>query len=238
MERLASGSSTTPHCSAILCTHKWVTDWRILIFTPESDLSREAEREAAKPDEEVRKEWPPAWHIPSLHKSDFMALSHAALLQAQTAGIISVHYRHPHKSQALPGWEFMQEMGSFRILPLLYLSLLKRWMTALKRLFLVIISEGSVGIYTKIQTLSEELTKLMVEIFRNLKKFLWISGNTVSLFFLSHHQPLYLCSVRTRCSAHQRDSQSCDLFQGEPSSRWKERKKTPTRWEKVGNQKH
>lgn len=60
----------------------------------------------------------------------------------------------------------MQEITFLKILPLLYISLLKKRMTALKPPFLVINSEGSVGICTEIQTASEELTKLMVEIFR------------------------------------------------------------------------
>lgn len=56
-------------------------------------------------------------------------------------------------------------------------------------------------------------------------------GQGFSLFPLL--SPLYLCSVRTRCSAHQRDNQSCDPFQGELSSRWKEKqnKQEGKRWE-------
>lgn len=153
-------------------------------------LGKQRGKEAVEPDEEVRKEWPPAWHIPSLHKSDFMALSHAALLQAQTAGFISVHYRHLHKSQALLGWEFMQEITFLKILPLLYISLLKKRMTALKPPFLVINSEGSVGICTEIQTASEELTKLMVEIHWKIPvdfRKVW-----VSLCFLSYHHYIFV----------------------------------------------
>lgn len=194
-------------------------------------LGKQRGKEAVKPDEEVRKEWPPAWHIPSLHKSDFMALSHAALVQAQTAGFILVHYRHLHKSQALLGWEFMQEIGFFRILPLLYISLLKRWMTALKPSFLVINSEGSVGIWDtdfKWRARKTHGWNLQVSL-KNSCGFQESQG--FSLFsFLS---PLYLCSVRTRCSALQRDNQSCDPFQGELSSRWKEKQNKPEgkRWE-------
>lgn len=113
-----------PSLQAILCTqmshrledsHFYSWEWLILRGKQWS-LMKKRERND-----------PPAWHIPFLHKSDFMALSHAALLQAQTAGFILVHYRYLHKSQALLGWEFMQEISSFRVLPLLFTSWRDEW---------------------------------------------------------------------------------------------------------------
>lgn len=72
----------------------------------------------------------------------------------------------------------------------------------------------------------------MAEIFR----YRWtipvdFRKSRVLLCFLSYHH--CLCSVRTRCSAHQRDSQSHDPFQGELSSKWKEKqnKQEGKRWE-------
>lgn len=235
MEILASGISTTPHCKQYYAL-RWVTDWRILIFTLESDLSREAKREAVKPDEEVRKERPPTWHIPFLHNSDFMALSHTELLQAQTAGYISVHYRHLHMSQALLGWGFMQEIGSFRILSLLYISLLRRWMTALKPLFLVINYEGSVGISTEIQTPSAQFQHSWLKSSDITEKFLWISGKSGFHFVSFLITTIFLFSKNKMLSSSEGQPKLWSFLGWVVRQMKRETKQT--RGEKVGNLKH
>lgn len=62
----------------------------------------------------------------------------SGLYHTLTAVFISVYYRHLLMNQALLGLVFIYEIDFFRVLPLLYILLWKRLMTAGKCLFLFI----------------------------------------------------------------------------------------------------
>lgn len=143
--------------------------------------------------------------------------------------IIDIHTR-ARPSQAV---NLCKKWAFFRVLPLLYISFLKRWMTALKGPFLVINYEGSVGIY---RLLVKSMQNSWLKSLGITEKFLWISGNSGFCFVSFLITTISLFSKNKMLSSSEGQPKPWS-FPGWAVKQMK-RETKQTRGEKVGNQKH